>query len=118
MQKIRTHQKRGLQKGLAVFGLLLLLSAALSCSSTKSLQKLRRALQTPPPPTLREPLPERYRDVRGAIHVQSYLSHDNEGRPEEILEAAAEAKLDFIIMTDHTNPKSSPRDWKADMTTL
>lgn len=95
--------KKILKRGLAV-GLLLLLSATLSCASTKSLQKLRRALQEPPPPTSRAPLPEGYRDIRGAIHVHSYLSHDSEGRPEEILKAAGEAKLDFIVMTDHSNP--------------
>jgi len=95
--------KKTLKRGLAV-GLLLLLSATLSCASTKSLQKLRRALQEPPPPTSHAPLPEGYRDIRGAIHVHSYLSHDSEGRPEEILKAAGEAKLDFIVMTDHSNP--------------
>ncbi len=95
--------KKILKRGLAV-GLLMLLSATLSCASTKSLQKLRRALQEPPPPTVHAPAPEEFRNVRGAIHVHSYLSHDSEGTPEEILKAAAEAKLDFIVMTDHSNP--------------
>lgn len=101
--QMSTPDKKTLKSGLAV-GLLLLLSATLSCASTKSLQKLRRALQEPPPPIVHAPLPEEYRDVRGAIHVHSYLSHDSEGRPEEILKAAGEAKLDFIVMTDHSNP--------------
>lgn len=97
--------KKALKRGLALFGLLFLFSSTLSCASTKSLQKLRRSLQESPPQTIRQPSPKGYRDVRGAIHVHSYLSHDSEGRPEEILRAAAKAKLDFIIMTDHSNPK-------------
>lgn len=96
--------KKRVKRGLALLSLLLLVTAAPSCASTQSLQKLRRSLQEPPPQTVREPLPENFRDVRGAIHVHSYLSHDSEGTPEEILKAAAEAKLDFIIMTDHSNP--------------
>jgi hypothetical protein len=103
--QLGVKDKRTDRSGLAILGLLLLLSATLSCTSTKSLEKLRRGLQDPRTQTLRESPPEGDRDVRGAIHVHSYLSHDSEGRPEEILQAAAEADLDFIIMTDHTNPK-------------
>jgi hypothetical protein len=49
--------------------------------------------------------PDGYREVRGAIHVHSYLSHDSNGRPEEILQAATEAGLQFVIMTDHSHPR-------------
>lgn len=103
--QMNIEDKSRLRRGLALFGLLLLLSVTLSCTSTKSLQKLRRSIQEPSRETVPESTPEGGRDVRGAIHVHSYLSHDSEGRPEEILQAAAEAKLDFIIMTDHTNPR-------------
>ncbi|TAJ99945.1 MAG: PHP domain-containing protein [Candidatus Manganitrophaceae bacterium] len=96
-------QKRTIRKGLVVAALLLL-SATLSCTSTKSLEKLRRSLSSSPP-AAQPPSAENLLDVRGAIHVHSYLSHDSQGRPEEILQAAADAGLDFIIMTDHTNPK-------------
>ena len=49
--------------------------------------------------------PAGYRDLRGAIHVHSYLSHDSKGTPDEILEAAKTARLDFLMMTDHNNPR-------------
>jgi len=48
---------------------------------------------------------EGYQDLRGAIHVHSYLSHDSEGTHEEIVRSAQEAGLDFIIMTDHDHPE-------------
>ncbi len=44
-------------------------------------------------------------DFRGVIHVHSRVSHDSEGTPDEILAAAREADLDFIIMTDHDSPE-------------
>jgi len=47
---------------------------------------------------------EGYKDLRGVIHVHSYISHDSEGTHEEIFRAAQQAKLDFIIMTDHDTP--------------
>ncbi len=47
---------------------------------------------------------EGYKDLRGVIHVHSYISHDSEGTHEEIIRAAKQAKLDFIIMTDHDTP--------------
>jgi len=50
------------------------------------------------------PLPG-YHDFRGAIHVHSYLSHDSKGTPDEILQAAKIARLNFLIMTDHNNSK-------------
>jgi len=46
-----------------------------------------------------------YRDFRGAIHVHSYLSHDSKGTPDEVLQAAKTARLNFLIMTDHNNPR-------------
>lgn len=46
-----------------------------------------------------------YRDLRGVIHVHSEISHDSEGTADEIIQAAREANLDFIIMTDHDSPE-------------
>lgn len=45
------------------------------------------------------------RDFRGAIHVHSFLSHDSKGTPSEIIQAAREARLSFLAMTDHNNPR-------------
>lgn len=40
-------------------------------------------------------------DLTGAIHVHSLLSRDSRGRPEEILGAARQAGLRFLMTTDH-----------------
>jgi hypothetical protein len=42
------------------------------------------------------------RTVKGAIHVHSSYS-DGSGSVEEIIEAARDAALDFVILTDHDN---------------
>jgi len=47
---------------------------------------------------------EGYKDLRGVIHVHSNISHDSKGTREEIIRAAKQAKLDFIIVTDHDTP--------------
>lgn len=52
------------------------------------------------PPEIQEP-PKPLRDYRGIIHCHSKYSHDSKGTYEEILEAAKEAKVDFVCMTDH-----------------
>ncbi len=103
--RIGEKERRILRGRRVRFALLLLLPLVFSCASTASLQALRNDLQSLPPHTVAAPPLEDFRDVRGAVHVHSYLSHDSEGRPEEILRAAAEAGLQFIIMTDHTNPR-------------
>ncbi|MCI0526236.1 MAG: hypothetical protein L0Y56_02110 [Nitrospira sp.] len=45
-----------------------------------------------------------YKDLRGVIHVHSYISHDSQGTREEIIHAAKQTRLNFIIMTDHDTP--------------
>jgi hypothetical protein len=40
-------------------------------------------------------------DLKGVIHVHSSLSHDSRGAPEEILRAARQADLQFVMTTDH-----------------
>lgn len=76
-----------------------------SCSSTESLKELRSSIQALSAQRLVLPPVEGYQDIRGAIHVHSYLSHDSKGRPEEILQAATDARLQFLIMTDHSDPR-------------
>lgn len=46
-----------------------------------------------------------YRDFPGVVHVHSLLSHDSKGTMDEIVEAAKQTGLAFVIMTDHHNPK-------------
>lgn len=76
-----------------------------SCSSTRSLKELRHSIQVLPSQRLIWPSPEGYQDVRGSIHVHSYLSHDSKGSYEDILQSATVAGLQFVIMTDHNNPR-------------
>jgi hypothetical protein len=55
----------------------------------------------------RRPVPqvEGYHDFPGVIHVHSLLSHDSKGTVDEIVEAAKQNGLAFVIMTDHHNPR-------------
>lgn len=43
-------------------------------------------------------------DYRGIIHVHSELSHDSKGKFENIINAAKNNKIDFVVMTDHWSP--------------
>lgn len=45
-------------------------------------------------------------DWKGMIHCHSYLSHDSEGRFEDIAEACERARTDFVVMTDHQTDAS------------
>lgn len=45
-------------------------------------------------------------DWKGAIHCHSYLSHDSKGTIAEISAAAAAARFDFLVMTDHQTDRS------------
>src|SRR5262252_7032993 len=60
----------------------------------RSLEELRsrRAVLPPVPGRL---------DLKGVLHVHSRLSPDSRGRPEEIVAAAQEAGLRFVMTTDH-----------------
>jgi hypothetical protein len=53
----------------------------------------------------RQPIrpPEGWRELVGACHVHSFLSHDSNGQFEEILAAAKAARLDFVLMADHAD---------------
>ena len=46
-----------------------------------------------------------YLDFPGVIHVHSLLSHDSKGTVDEIVEAAKQNGLAFVITTDHNNPR-------------
>lgn len=47
-------------------------------------------------------------DYRGVIHCHSYRSHDSDGTLDEIVAAAREAGVDFIMMTDHPADEPQP----------
>ncbi|MEK7146694.1 MAG: CehA/McbA family metallohydrolase [Patescibacteria group bacterium] len=46
-----------------------------------------------------------YHDLKGVIHIHTEISHDSKGKIKEIVEAAKRNKLDFVILTDHNDPK-------------
>jgi len=45
-------------------------------------------------------------DWKGVVHCHSYLSHDCKGTMEEIVAAANEGRMDFVVMTDHQTDAS------------
>ena len=63
---------------------------------TAAIGALATQRQTVPPPP-------GWRELVGACHVHSYLSHDSNGRFEEILAAATAARLDFVLVADHAS---------------
>ncbi|MBI3911143.1 MAG: hypothetical protein HY320_09445 [Armatimonadetes bacterium] len=64
---------------------------------TRNVRQLRAAAQ--PQPRSGDLL-----DVRAVIHAHSYLSHDSQGTPEEILAAARKTGVRALFMTDHYTP--------------
>jgi hypothetical protein len=86
---MRTHERTGCL-------LLFCATAALACAS------LPMDLRHPHLAVSERPLVAGgYRDFRGVIHVHSHFSHDSEGRVEDIVAAANDVGLDFVMMTDH-----------------
>lgn len=75
------------------------------CTSKGSLQALREELQALRGGRVAVPPLPGFRDLRGAIHSHSYISGDSDGRPEEFLAGAREAKLDYLVVTDHYDPR-------------
>src|SRR5438132_7242228 len=48
---------------------------------------------------------EGFVEFRGVVHAHSHLSHDSTGTAGELLDAARQAKLDFLVLTDHYTPR-------------
>jgi len=42
-------------------------------------------------------------DFKGVIHAHTLISHDSPGLPEELVRAAREAGLNFVVTTDHND---------------
>ncbi len=47
---------------------------------------------------------DRFDEYAGVFHVHSSLGGHSEGTPEEIVRAAGEEKLSFVVMTEHPSP--------------
>ena len=50
-----------------------------------------------------------FKDYKGSIHVHSALSHDSPASVSELISAANQADLDFVMLTDHIPVQSSER---------
>lgn len=59
------------------------------------------AMGTALTPSERVVLPGAQRTYRGVVHVHSSASHDAEQSLDQIAEAAREAELNFVVVTDH-----------------
>ena len=82
-----------------------MLAASSGCTARGSLQALREDVQELRAARVAVPPLPGFSDFRGVIHTHSYLSGDSDGRPEEFLAGARDAKLDYLVMTDHFNPR-------------
>ncbi len=97
--------RRRLLQGALALGLGAVWPAAGACTPQASLRAVHQALTILRSQRILLPPPEGYREFRGVLHVHTGLSHDSTGTFEEIMAAARAAKLDFLITTDHYNPR-------------
>jgi len=61
-------------------------------------------------------IPEDYAEYRGVIHIHTTYS-EGAGTPEEVLNAAKLAGLDFIIISDHNSMEYWEKDRKINTLT-
>jgi hypothetical protein len=59
----------------------------------ESLESLAAQIQPPPK--------DGWQDFRCVVHAHSYLSHDSNGTPEQIVAAAKKVGIEAVFMTDH-----------------
>lgn len=74
-----------------------------------------RLLWSPHPPSPSDPAPagRRWRDLRGALHVHTCTYSDGAGTVPEVMDAAREAKVDFVLLTDHNTLGALRDGWDA-----
>ena len=60
-------------------------------------------------------IPEDYVEYRGVVHIHTTYS-EGAGTPEEVLDAAKRARLDFIVITDHNSMAYWDKDRKRNST--
>jgi|GEM_PF-441617 len=97
-------RRRFIQAALAS-GAGLVVSPFGGCAQTPSVGAIREALASLRSQRVMLPPLDGYREFRGCVHAHTNLSHDSPGTPEEILEAARLARLDFLVTTDHYTPR-------------
>lgn len=63
--------------------------------------------ESPPAPHAPRPVPGTpWLDCKGIVHCHSLLSHDSDGTLAEIAAACRDARIDFVVMTDHQTETS------------
>ncbi len=101
----RPITRRGLLASVIHAAGVAMLAAGSGCTAKGSLQALREEVQALQGARVVVPPLPGFRDLRGVIHTHSYLSSDSDGRPEEFLTGAQQAKLDYLVITDHFDPR-------------
>lgn len=109
----RYHSLRfGIRTGL-LFGLACLLASgqvraedAVDRLTESHLARVRQAIEGFAAARKELAIPSRYRGVRANLHVHSELSHDSNGKLEEIVPAAKAAGSEVLLFTDHPSPES------------
>jgi hypothetical protein len=96
-------RRRLLQAGVALG--ISLLWPAFTYSPQSSLQAVRDALAALRRQRLVLSPLEGLTEFRGVLHAHTSLSHDSRGTAEEIIAAARQARLRFLITTDHYTPR-------------
>lgn len=90
------------QKILFLLLVLLLLSQLPFAYRRRRLAALRESIQQLT--AQRRPIPtdSMFREYKGVVHVHSFLGGHSSGKLEEIIQAAQANRLDFVVMTEHT----------------
>jgi hypothetical protein len=84
--------------------LLLLLAQIPFIYRRYKLRRLSAAIQQLNSQRTTAPASDRYREYKGVIHVHSFLGGHSSGTFSDIIAAAQANQLDFVIMTEHTEP--------------
>ncbi|MFY9341378.1 MAG: hypothetical protein WAT39_02735 [Planctomycetota bacterium] len=73
-----------------------------ACSAVTTMLPDRAPSPHPPRPVAGTP----FVDCKGIVHCHGRLSHDSEGTLDEIAAACRDARIDFVVMTDHQTETS------------
>ncbi|HTN42462.1 MAG TPA: CehA/McbA family metallohydrolase [Nitrospiria bacterium] len=101
------------RRGARVLAVLITVVLTAGCATHSYWQRQREQIEGLK--QTRRPVPPvgGYHDFPGVIHVHSLLSHDSKGTVDEIVEAAKQNGLAFVIMTDHHNPRIYTRGFEG-----
>lgn len=87
---------------------------ASGCTSPGTIHRLHSELESIRREVVAPPAEPGLVQLRTAVHVHSKFSHDCDGEIDEIAEAARDAGVKVVFLTDHTNPEifeHGPEGW-------